>query len=141
MNELVRRLKDGGDEAAVNLLVERYGPRLLSAATLLCGNAADAQDLMIETLQRAVRAIGGFRETSSLFSWHYGILFNLNRMAWRKRARSRVIYTDTLPEVAADQPDVARGWTRRRWRIVWRRRSGGFPRRIRRWWCCGITAS
>ena len=30
-------------------------------------------------------------------------------MAWRKRARSRVIYTDTLPEVAADQPDVARG--------------------------------
>jgi len=109
MNELVRRLKDGGDEAAVNLLVERYGPRLLSAATLLCGNAADAQDLMIETLQRAVRAIGGFRETSSLFSWLYGILFNLNRMAWRKRARSRVIYTDTLPEVAADQPDVARG--------------------------------
>lgn len=64
---------------------------------------------MIETLQRAVRAIGGFRETSSLFSWLYGILFNLNRMAWRKRARSRVIYTDTLPEVAADQPDVARG--------------------------------
>ena len=69
MNELVHRLKQGGDEETVSLLVERYGPRLLAAATLLCGNTTDAQDLMIDTLQHAVRAIKGFQETSSFFSW------------------------------------------------------------------------
>ena len=61
-NELVRRLKEGGDDETVRLLVERYGPRLLAAATLLCGSSADAQDLMIDTLQQAVRSIRGFRE-------------------------------------------------------------------------------
>ena len=109
MNELVRRLKQGGDEKTVSLLVERYGPRLLSAASLLCGNRTDAQDLMIETLQRAVRSINRFQESSSFFSWLYGILFNLNRMAWRKRARSRLTYTDELPDVAADMPHVGSG--------------------------------
>lgn len=105
-HEMIRRLKKGGDEEAARLLVQRYGPRLLAAATLLCGNPDDAQDLMIETLQRAVRGIGGFRERSSLFSWLYGILFNLSRMMWRKRSRSRLIYTDTLPEVAAQDPEA-----------------------------------
>ncbi len=38
-NELVHRLKQGGDEETVRHFVERYGPRLLAAATLLCGNA------------------------------------------------------------------------------------------------------
>jgi len=108
-DELVRRLKQRRDEAAVNLLVERYGPRLLTAAVLLCGNPTDAQDLMIETLQHAVRGINRFQGASSFFSWLYGILFNLNRMVWRKRMRSRVSYTDELPDVAADLPHVGNG--------------------------------
>ena len=108
-NELVRRLKQGGDEEAVSLLVERYGRRILTAATLLCGNPTDAQDLMIETLLHAVRGINGFHENSSFFSWLYGILLNLNRMVWRKRSRSRLTYTDELPEVAADMPHVGSG--------------------------------
>lgn len=108
-NELVRRLKQRRDEEAVTLLVERYGRRLLTAANILCGNPTDAQDLMIETLQHAVRGINRFQETSSLFSWLYGILFNLNRMVWRKRSRSRLTFTDDLPEVAADVPPVGSG--------------------------------
>lgn len=106
-SDLVKRLKRGDDEAAVTQMVERFGGRLLSAALLMCDNYADAQDLAMETLQRGVRNIATFREGSSLFSWLYGILFNLNRMAWRKRSRSRVIYTDELPEVA--EVEVAPG--------------------------------
>lgn len=106
-NELVHRLKQGGDEETVRHFVERYGPRLLAAATLLCGNATDAQDLMIDTLQHAVRAIHSFREESSFFSWLYGILFNLNRAVWRKRSRHPLIYTDTLPDVPAEGPAAA----------------------------------
>jgi len=105
-NELVRRLKQGGDDETVRLFVERYGPRLLSAATLICGNATDAQDLTIDTLQRAVRSIGTFREKASFFSWLYSILFNLNREVWRKRARKPLTFTDELPDVAADEPHV-----------------------------------
>lgn len=95
-SDLVKRLQQGGDEAAVRKLVERFGHRILAAAYLLCHDHGEAQDLMIETMQRAVRAISTFRGDSSLFSWLYGILFNLNRMAWRKKARSRIIYTDSL---------------------------------------------
>ncbi len=36
------------------------GGRVLKAATLLCGNETDAQDLMIETLERAVRSAESF---------------------------------------------------------------------------------
>jgi len=99
-------LKKGGDDETVRLLVERYGPRLLSAATLLCGNPTDAQDLMIDTLQNAVRSICGFREKASFFSWLYGILFNLNRAVWRKRAKLPLTYTDELPDVAAETAAV-----------------------------------
>lgn len=108
-SELVRRLKEGGDDETVRLFVERFGPRLLTAATLLCGNPTDAQDLMIDTLQRAVRGIGRFREKASLFSWLYGILFNLNRSVWRKRERQRLVFTDKLPDVAADTPHAGSG--------------------------------
>ena len=105
-NELVRRLKERGDEKTVQLFVERYGPRLLSAATLLCKNSTDAQDLMIDTLQHAVRSIHRFQERASFFSWLYGILFNLNRAIWRKREHRSLVYTDELPDVAADEPLV-----------------------------------
>ena len=102
--ELVRRLKEGGGDETVRLLVERYGPRLLAAATLICGNATDAQDLMIETLQRAVRKISTFQGKASFFSWLYRILFNLNRAAWRKRSKVPLIFTDEVPDVASDEP-------------------------------------
>jgi len=102
--ELVRRLKEGDDDETVRLLVERFGPRLLSAAMLICGNATDAQDLMIETLQRAVRKISTFQEKASFFSWLYKILFNQNRMAWRKRSKLPLIFTDEVPDVASDEP-------------------------------------
>ena len=108
-DDLVCRLRLGGDEEAVRLLVEAYGSRLVAAATMLCGNHADAEDLAIMTLQKTVRDIGRFRGTSSLFSWMYGILLNLNRMLWRKRDGSRLVYTDELPEAAADLPHPASG--------------------------------
>lgn len=107
--ELVRRLKEVGDEESARLLIEQYGARLLGAAVLLCGNHADAQDLMVETFQRAVRDISKFNERSSLFSWLYGILLNLNRMLWRSRSRSRIEYVETLPETTDDAPHPGRG--------------------------------
>lgn len=107
--DLVRRLKEVGDEESVRMLIEQYGARLLAAAVLLCGNHADAQDLMVETFQMAVRDIAKFGGRSSLFSWLYGILLNLIRMLWRKRSRSRIDYVEELPETAADTPHPGSG--------------------------------
>lgn len=104
--ELIRQLKNR-DERAAGLLVERFGPRLQVAAQLLCRNEADAQDLLSETIQRAFHSIDSFREESSLFSWLYGILLNVSRMADRKVRRSPVVYVERLPEVPADSPPVA----------------------------------
>jgi len=98
--DLVRRLKRGPDEASVGALLEQFGPRLFGAAMGLCGNAADAEDLVITTLQKAVHHIAEFRQESSLFTWLYGILYNHHLMLRRKYARSRMVYVDQLPETA-----------------------------------------
>jgi len=102
-DDLVRQLK-AGDERAVDELVANYGQRLLAAALFLCGDATEAQDLMIETVTRAVRLIDKFREASSLYSWLYGILFNLNRERSRRRTRSRLVFVADLPDVPDDLP-------------------------------------
>lgn len=103
--EFVRQLKHG-DEQAAGRLAELYGNRLRAAALLLCRNEADAQDLAAETLQRALLAIGAFREESCLFTWLYGILLNLHRTSARSRSRSRVVYLDRLPRVQAEAQAV-----------------------------------
>jgi RNA polymerase sigma-70 factor (ECF subfamily) len=102
---LVQELKNK-DAHAAGLLVERYGPRLRVAARLLCETEADAQDLLCETIQRAFHSIGSFRGESSLFSWLYGILLNVRRMADRKTRGSRLVYVERLPEVPEEAPPV-----------------------------------
>ena len=106
--DLVRKLKEG-EEKAVDQLIDQYGARLHVAARLLCGNRDDAQDLMSETIQQVVFSISSFRGNSSFFSWMYGILANINRMAARKSKRSRLIYVDHLPEIPDIGPEVGCG--------------------------------
>jgi RNA polymerase sigma-70 factor (ECF subfamily) len=99
--KLIQLLRNKDDTAAC-LLGERFGSRLYVAARLLCGNEADAQDLVSETIQRAFYSIGSYREKSSLFCWLYGILLNVSRMIDRKARQSPVVYVACLPEVAED---------------------------------------
>lgn len=81
---IIAGLKDGAEEAAA-ALVDRYGNRLLRAAFLLCGNKTEAQDHVQETLLRAVKSAARFRESSAIFPWLYGILFNVYRNHCRKQ--------------------------------------------------------
>jgi RNA polymerase sigma-70 factor (ECF subfamily) len=95
-----------GETAAVAALMDVHGDRLLRSAYLLCGNAADAQDLAQETLFQAVKSARRFRGDSALYTWLHGILLNL----WRHHARqaARVTVTDAVPETAAETS--APGW-------------------------------
>ncbi len=108
--DIVAALK-GGDAAAVEELVCLYGDRLLRSAYLLCGNEADAQDLVQDTLILAFRNARRFRGKSALYTYLHGILLNLTRHYHRKR--KRMVYTDRPPDLAgverfpSPDPDAA----------------------------------
>ncbi len=72
--ELVRRAH-GGDEAALNQLIERYYERVRRIVRLRLGrqlrSAMDSGDILQETFTQAVRAFDGFemRDEASLIHW------------------------------------------------------------------------
>jgi RNA polymerase sigma-70 factor (ECF subfamily) len=73
------------DPRAFRQLVERQGQYLYGVAHGLTSNAADAEDLVQETLLGAVK--GTFRGESSVRTWLVKIL--VNQAAMLRRARSR----------------------------------------------------
>lgn len=64
-----------GDPAprAAAALVDRYGPRLYRLARRLCGNEADAEDLVQDVFLQVVRKWDTFRGWSSPGTWLYSI--------------------------------------------------------------------
>lgn len=90
-------------ESGARRLVGEYGDRLYAAAQLLCQNAADAEELVFRTLERAVSRIGQFKpDGGSFYGWLYVIMLNFRRMDLR-RNRPDVVSVGT----AADLPEVA----------------------------------
>lgn len=65
----------GGREDAFRELYLAHGPRLyLLALRMTCGVDADAEDVVQEAWQRAVRGLEGFEGRSSLRTWLSGIV-------------------------------------------------------------------
>ena len=62
-------------------------PSLRAFAISLCGNADRADDLVQETLLRALANIDSFQPGSNLPAWLFTILRNLFRSDYRKRRR------------------------------------------------------
>lgn len=91
--QLVRALRSQ-DPEAVRELVAAYGDRLFRSACLLCGNEAEAPDLVQETFLQAVRAAHRFAGRSSVYTWLHGILLNLTRHYHRDR--KRMVYDEEL---------------------------------------------
>ncbi len=94
-----------GEQAACRALLERHGRYLFGVAHALAGNAADAEDLVQETL---VGALGGrFRGESSVRTWLVRILTNQAGML-RRRARSRAVYVglDETPSPASPEGEL-----------------------------------
>jgi RNA polymerase sigma-70 factor (ECF subfamily) len=82
--EIVTALQKGQMEA-VHILVNRCGNRLFKAAFLLCQGESEAQDLVQETLYQALKSMKKFKGASSVYTWLYGILLNVNRQYRRKK--------------------------------------------------------
>lgn len=84
--ELVARLR-GGDAAAYETVVRRFGPRLLATAKRLMKSEDDAYDVLQEAYVSAFRAIDRFDGSARLSTWLHRIVVNAALMRLRSRRR------------------------------------------------------
>ena len=91
-------------ECGAERLVAEYGDRLYAAASLLCRNNCDAEDLVFRTLARAVDKIRQFKPSGDFFSWLYKILLNFHRMDARRKRPDIVPVgsAQDLPQIPAE---------------------------------------
>jgi RNA polymerase sigma-70 factor (ECF subfamily) len=69
----------------VELTTQEYFPRIHRAALVLSGNPWDADDLAQETFLIYARSPEKFQGRSSIYTWLYGILLNIERKQRRRR--------------------------------------------------------
>ncbi|QGJ69562.1 RNA polymerase subunit sigma [Planctomycetales bacterium 10988] len=87
----------------VQQITEDYFPRIRHAAFLLTGNPWDADDLAQETFLEFARCSQRFEGRSSIYSWIYGILINVERQHRRRQGMQR----EKLKVWQGKQPDDA----------------------------------
>ena len=100
--------------------------RIHRAALVLCGNPWDADDLAQETFLVLARQGDSFQGRSSIYTWLYGILLNLDRRERRRfgmrRRKLSVLWDNqsaghgTTP--GADQPAEVSEWKKSLWARV-----------------------
>lgn len=84
----------------IDATTEQYFARIHRAALVLCGNPWDADDLAQETFLVLARQAGSFEGRSSIYTWLYGILLNLDRRErrrWGMRRRKLRVLWDNQP--------------------------------------------
>jgi RNA polymerase sigma-70 factor (ECF subfamily) len=106
--------------------IDTYFDRIHRAALVLTGNPWDADDLAQETFVVLTRQSERFEGRSSVYTWLYGIMLNLERRERRRqgthRSKLRVLWADdplreqTVP--AAETPIEVAQWKRSLWGFV-----------------------
>ncbi len=100
----------GRDEAAFNLLVERYRERAYRLAWSILRDAEDARDLSQEAFVRLYEAAASFRGRARFSTWFYRILVNLcldhrrKHQWWRKALSSPAAEDESAPSLIERQP-------------------------------------
>jgi RNA polymerase sigma-70 factor (ECF subfamily) len=80
-------------------------PSLRAFAMSLCGNVDRADDLVQETLLRAIANINSFEPGTNMSAWLFTILRNLFRSEYRKRRREVADSEGTYAETLKTQPE------------------------------------
>jgi RNA polymerase sigma-70 factor (ECF subfamily) len=88
-DQLVERARDG-DREALNALLEPWRKPLYAYIYRMVTRREDAEDLLQETLLRAIDQLPRFRGEGRFKSWLFGIATNLSLDHLRKRKRWRV---------------------------------------------------
>jgi RNA polymerase sigma-70 factor (ECF subfamily) len=90
-SELIERIRRS-DEAAFNLLYERYFHRVYSFAYLRLRSRADTEEVVQDIFTAVFRSIDAYRGQSSLLAWIYGIAKNtVNNHIRRAKAHEQRI--------------------------------------------------
>jgi RNA polymerase sigma-70 factor (ECF subfamily) len=92
---LVEHLR-AGDEAAYEMLVRRYGGRMLATARRMLGSEPEARDAVQDALLSAFRSIERFEGGAQLSTWLHRIVVNAALMRLRSRRRRREDAIDDL---------------------------------------------
>ncbi len=98
-----------GDEAAFDLLVQRYQARAYRTAWLMLRNVDDARDVSQEAFVRLYQSAGRFRGEARFSTWFHRILINLcldHRRRWRFW-RTRAGIDEAVHELPAAHPSPA----------------------------------
>jgi RNA polymerase sigma-70 factor (ECF subfamily) len=92
----------GGNELALNRLMQRWSGRVISYLERLCGNHATACDLAQEVFVRVYKNRHRFRPECKFSTWLYAIATNLarNHARWHQRHPLRLVDPATLREGA-----------------------------------------
>ena len=102
--ELLDRLATG-DEAAFRALVERHIDRAYAIALRIVGNAADAEDVVQDTMLKVWTHRGRWQHGRAKFStWLYRVVSN-RCIDLRRKPRTENV--DVVPEVADGRPDAS----------------------------------
>ncbi len=100
-SELLDRLATG-DEVAFRTLVERHIDRAYAIALRIVGNAADAEDVVQDTMLKIWSHRGRWQHGRAKFStWLYRVISN-RCIDLRRKPRTENV--ETVPEVADGQP-------------------------------------
>jgi len=85
---LVARAKSGRLEAYTEL-VRRIQPKIYNTIYGMTRNREDTDDLTQDTFMYAYKALGGFKENSSFYTWVYRIAVNLTLNSLKKKGREK----------------------------------------------------
>ena len=99
---LVERLR-GGEQAALESLMERFAPRVYRLAYGITRNEADAEEVVQDVFLTLFRKISSFEGRSALGTWIYRVTTNAALIKRRgKRADREVLLEDHLPRFRED---------------------------------------
>jgi len=88
---------------AVEALLAEHGGRLYRIGLRICGDPADAEDLVQETFLNAYKSWDGFRGDASPSTWLYTIAMNACRRQKRLRAgQPSQLQSLDLPDIASE---------------------------------------
>ena len=80
-------------------LVAEYKDRLYGISFGLCGNAAEAEDLVFRTFEQVIEKIDDYHEEEAFFAWMQTILRNYYRMSRRGKVVKNTVPAGGLSEM------------------------------------------
>src|SRR5689334_4291301 len=101
--QLVQRMLDG-DERAFHAFFDEYFARLYRfTLPRLNGDATASQEVVQATLEKAMRALDGFRGEAAMFTWLCGICRRqiVDYLRAHRRYADNVVLVDDQPELRA----------------------------------------